>query len=192
MNPWDRICVENKGREAPPARKANAMKCSLAQKMISLELDDRLSARDVVRLRHHVQSCPACSAFACDMRRLVAAASELTEKADADAFLLGVHRRMGAAGMGGVARRSYRARPMRGWSLSGAMAVAGCCLVLAGVLVVRNRRVEHARRAAVEHAFSMAVSDDLTVAVGGPLDDIAAASLAALGTESLRSGEQGE
>jgi anti-sigma factor RsiW len=160
--------------------------------MISLELDDRLSARDVLRLRQHVQSCPACSAFASDLRRLVAATSELGEKGDADAFLLGVHRRLRATEMRASARRSQWVWPRRAWGLSGAIAVAASCLVLTGTLVVRSQRAEKARQAAAERVFTMAMSDDLTVAVGGPLDDIASASLAAVGTETLRSGDQGE
>ncbi len=165
------------------------MKCNVARRLISLEVDDNLSAHDVIRLRAHLTECSECSAFAHDMRRLVSASSELQETCSREAFLLGVSRRIEASSSTPqrlMDRLWYVRRSLR---LAGMLAGAACCIGIVVVVHVLGARRDAVQQVAAAEALQTVASQDIALSFGGPLDDLAAANLAALGAETPPLGE---
>ncbi len=167
------------------------MKCTTAQQLISLEMDDRLSARDLVKLREHVQGCAACSAFAYDLRGLAAASSELRETLDAENFLLSVNPRIetGAGRQSLLERLRYAPRSLR---MAGLAIGAACCVALIIGVRVQGIRRDRIERATVAETLRTVASQDIALSFGGPLDDLAVANLAALGAETVRQDDRSE
>ena len=166
------------------------MKCAAAQRLISLQFDDRLSARDALRLRAHLNECAACSAFAHDLRRLAEASASLSETANAESFLLEVNRRIEA---GPRRRMPVKCAPGALWfaRLAGGVALTVCCAVFVMGMHFQRVRQAHSQKVAVE-ALQIAASQDIAMSFGEPFEDLAAANLASLGAETGGRSDSGE
>ncbi|MBM3494469.1 MAG: zf-HC2 domain-containing protein [Armatimonadetes bacterium] len=155
------------------------MRCERMRELISLELDDQVSAKDLVALRRHLQECRACSVFAHDLRRVVGGTSALGADAAPVGFEAAVDRRLSDS-------RASSRHPMGAWMRSprllrpaGAFAaIVGAIAAVAG-LQIHGVRVERERLSSVEVAVSTAGAQDMVLYAGSPLEDIAVMNLAA-------------
>ena len=160
------------------------MKCDRAQQLISLELDDQISAGETVLLRQHVEGCPECSAFRHDLRRIVAASRQLQNDRAPDGFALAVNRRIVAAGQADATRhwlplgdlvRRLAPPPTGRLLLSLAVACAGLILIFAGV---RHYRSAGDASTEIVRFVDAAASEEIVLAANNPLDDISMIRLA--------------
>lgn len=154
------------------------MTCKRARQLVSMELDDQLSAREIVLLRRHLAECSDCSAFGNDLRRMVAASRELHRETAPDGFLLAVNRRILAAGEGDAKTPRSRMHSPLPWiapllttrqARLIAVAIASLALVVMGVQYRRSLAVDRAEAARLMDA---ATSEEIALAAYSPLDDI--------------------
>lgn len=154
------------------------MHCARAQRLISLDIDQRLSARDVVRLQVHVGACPDCAALARQMRTTVAELRVLTGPVSDDRFIRGLNARLSDGNALGTTKMT---RPQIG---RGRWHIVGACTVCAAIALVLAAHLNldmsaRSRDAEVSRTLTAARAHALTYAATSPLEDVAAANLAA-------------
>lgn len=153
------------------------MNCGRARQLASLEVDEQLSAGDLVSLREHLAACSACSAFHRDVKVIRDGARALSSMPAPDDFLLGVNRKLVEARLVANPRRRAIFGPAivaRSWKL----AVVAAAAAMLAMLATHTYRTAPADTAAASFMIETAASQDLTLTTASPLDDISVARLA--------------
>ncbi|MCC6728072.1 MAG: zf-HC2 domain-containing protein [Chthonomonadales bacterium] len=155
------------------------MRCSEAGPLLSGHIDDTLTARQALELGKHLAECNGCARLSHELRRTVALAAAAPRAAAPDGFVDAVHAR--------IARRRRTPTPVVwatatwawvSWRRGPVMATA-LALTLAVALLSTGQGPPDVERAPEPHAVQAARSQSVALAAADPLEDIAAANLAA-------------
>jgi predicted anti-sigma-YlaC factor YlaD len=118
--------------------------CARARESVSAQLDDELSEPGLDRLETHLLLCPACTAWAEEVRSMTGSLREAPLEVPV------------VAGFG-WARRSRR------WAVSGSVALASAAAVVATMFVSPGQQVSMARHSAFVSRFVSAQEQQVVI-----------------------------